>query len=100
MSRKAEKIGDVLGPLLKKLGLERKLREARIALKWKKIVGERVAAHSRPVAVRGRTLIVNVDSSVWLTELSRYFKEKILSKIHDEMGEKRIKDIRFRIGEI
>lgn len=100
MARKVVSIGDVLGPLLKRLGLERRLREARIALEWDKIVGEKVAAHSRPVALKGKTLVVNVDSSVWLSELSHYFKGKILEKIHDEMGEKRIRDIRFRIGEI
>lgn len=93
-------MGNVLEKVLKKLGLERRAREARIAQEWGRIVGEKIARHSAPVGVRGRTLIVNVDSSVWLAELRQFFKEKMLEQIHRELGEKRIRDIRFRIGEV
>lgn len=100
MAREAVPIGEVLGSLLRKLGLERRAREARIALEWERVVGERIARHSKPVGVRGRTLLVNVDSSVWLAELDRFFKDAMLEKIRAELGEKPIRDIRFRIGEI
>ena len=52
------------------------------------------------LGVRGKTLLVHVDSSVWLAELDRDFKGAMLEKIRDELGERRIVDIRFRIGEI
>ena len=99
MARDLVPIGDVLGRLLKRLGLERRTREARIALEWGRVVGETIARHSKPVGVRGKTLLVHVDSSVWLAELDRYFKGAMLEKIRDELGERRIVDIRFRIGE-
>ena len=88
MARDLVPIGDVLGRLLKRLGLERRTREARIALEWGRVVGETIARHSKPVGVRGKT------------ELDRYFKGAMLEKIRDELGERRIVDIRFRIGEI
>lgn len=100
MTRDAVPIGEVLGRLLKKLGLEKRTRQARIALEWGRVVGETIARHSKPVGVRGKTLLVNVDSSVWLAELDRYFKDAMLAKIRDELGETRIGEIRFRIGEI
>lgn len=100
MAKDLVPIGEVLGRLLKRLGLERRAREARIALEWGRVVGETIARHSRPVGVRGKALLVNVDSSVWLAELDRYFKNAMLEKIRAELGEKRISDIRFRIGEI
>lgn len=33
---------------------------------WQPIVGERIAAHSQPVDVRGRTLIVEADHPGWV----------------------------------
>lgn len=100
MVNKAVPIGDVLRAVVKKLGLERRVKEARIAEDWGRVVGEKIAVHSRPVAVKGRTLIVNVDSSVWLSELNNFFKDKILDQLRSEFRERRIEDIRFRIGEI
>ncbi len=100
MVNKAVPIGDVLRAVVKRLGLERRLKEARIAEDWGRIVGEKIAVHSRPVAVKGRTLIVNVDSSVWLSEMNNFFKDKILDRLRSEFRERRIEDIRFRIGEI
>jgi predicted nucleic acid-binding Zn ribbon protein len=100
MAQRAMPIGEILEKVLKKLGLERRAREARIAQEWGRIVGERIAMHSKPVALRGKTLIVHVDSSVWLSELSQFFKDKILEQVRGELGEKRIGDIRFRIGDV
>ncbi|MCX6338324.1 MAG: DUF721 domain-containing protein [Candidatus Aureabacteria bacterium] len=100
MSKEAVAISDVLSGVLKKLGLQHRVRVARIAQDWERLVGSKIARHCRPVAVRGGTLVVNVDSSVWLSELSNFFKEKMLEQIHSEPGGKGIKHIRFRIGEI
>jgi len=100
VSKEAVAISDVLSSVLKKLGLGHRVRVARIAQDWERLVGSKIAQHCRPVAVRGRTLVVNVDSSVWLSELTQFFKDKILEQIHGEPGGKSIKEIRFRIGEI
>lgn len=100
MSREAMVIGDVLKTVLKRLGLGQKVRVARIAQDWERIVGSKIAKHCTPVSVRGKILVVNVDSSVWLAELTQFFKDKMLDQIHSEAGGAGIKDIRFRIGEI
>ncbi len=36
---------------------------------WPDLVGKDIAAHTRPGAVRGNTVTVFVDSSVWMQEL-------------------------------
>ncbi|MCX6357416.1 MAG: DUF721 domain-containing protein [Candidatus Aureabacteria bacterium] len=100
MAGETMRIGDVLDTLLRKLGLDKKARDARIVQEWERIVGPTIARHSAPAGMRGKILIVNVDSSVWLAELSRFFKEKILAAVRAELGEERIQDIRFRIGEL
>ena len=38
---------------------------------WPSLVGEEIAAHSRPVRLRGGTLIVEVTSHRWARELAR-----------------------------
>jgi predicted nucleic acid-binding Zn ribbon protein len=93
-------IGEVLQKVIKNLGLERKLKEARIAREWESVVGSRIAAHCRPVSIKGSTIIVNVDSSVWLSELNNFFKDKLLDRLQAEFKELRIHNIKFRIGEI
>ncbi len=100
MSREAAPVGDVLKTVLKKLGLGQRVRVARIAQDWERIVGSKIAQHCAPVSVRSKILVVNVDSSVWLSELTRFFKDKMLDQIRSEAGGEGIKDIRFRIGEI
>ena len=100
MKREVVRIDEVLAPLLRRLGFGRKIREARLAADWERVVGTRIARHSRPAGVRGRTLLVNVDSSAWLAELSGFFKEEIVSKIRKEHGGTRIDDVRFRIGDV
>jgi len=100
MSREAMVIGDVLKTVLRRLGLGQKVRVARIAHDWDRIVGSKIAKHCTPVSVRGKILVVNVDSSVWLAELTQFFKDKMLEEIHNEAGGTGIKDIRFRIGEL
>jgi predicted nucleic acid-binding Zn ribbon protein len=100
MTRQAVPIGEVLKTVVRKLGLEKRVKEAVIAQEWERIVGAKIAGHSKPVGVRGRTLIVNVDSSVWLSELNNYFKDTIVDQVRSDFQESRIKRIRFRIGEI
>lgn len=100
MSREAVAIADVLKTVLKKLGLGQRVRVARIAQDWERIVGSKIARHCAPVSVKGKILVVNVDSSVWLSELTRFFKDKMLEQIRGEPGGEGIKDVRFRIGDV
>ena len=67
---------------------------------WAKAAGEGAARHSRPVAFRRSVLVVEVDTSGWLYELTTE-KKKILGKLDKSLkGKKKVKDIRFRIAAI
>ena len=66
---------------------------------WEKAAGRKASSHSAPVSLRRSTLVVNVDGSSWLYELTMK-KGKILEKIKSELAGKKINQIRFRIGEI
>jgi hypothetical protein len=48
--------------------------------------------------VRKGTLFVNVDSSVWLSEIVRYRRKEILDRLQHSFGRDLIQRISFRVG--
>ena len=60
---------------------------------WEEVAGN-AAAHSNAFRFRGSTLVVEVDSPVWLNELSMR-KTEILNRLEKAAGEKVVEDIRF-----
>jgi len=100
MAIKKEKvIGDVLKDTLKKLISPSRPSEEGVLLLWGAAAGCDAAKHSKPVAIKKSELLVNVDSSSWLYELTLRKKET-LKGLEGKFGKKVIKNIRFRIGEI
>ena len=89
---------DLLPKLMQRLGLRERLREAEVIEAWSKIVGEFIAAHSAPVALREGVLYVRVLQPALHYELEQVSKVEILRKLKKRFGTKTIRDIRFRIG--
>jgi predicted nucleic acid-binding Zn ribbon protein len=65
---------------------------------WSSIVGEFIAAHSTPVALRDGVLYVRVLQPSLHYELERVAKTQVLRKLKLRFGGKTIRDVRFRIG--
>ena len=90
---------DVLLPkLMQKLGLKERLRESEVIDAWSGIVGEFIAAHSAPVALREGVLYVRVLQPSLHYELDRIAKTEIVRKLKRRFGGKTIRDLRFRLG--
>src|SRR5438552_14293661 len=89
---------EVLPKLMQRLGLKERLHETEIIEAWAKIVGEFIAAHSAPVALREKILYVRVLQPALHYELEQISKNEILRKLKQRFGSKIIRDIRFRIG--
>jgi predicted nucleic acid-binding Zn ribbon protein len=89
---------DVLPKLMQRLGLRERLHEAEVIEAWSKIVGEFIAAHSAPVALREGVLYVRVLQPALHYELEQVSKIDILRKLKKRFGTKVIRDIRFRVG--
>jgi len=87
----------VLPSLLKRLGLEAQHWLTTLNEEWASLVGQGVARHARPGRLESGVLTVYVDSSVWLSELSRYGKEEILTKLRGRFGAKRFKGLRLQL---
>ena len=89
---------DVLPNLMQRLGLKERLHETEIIDAWAKIVGEFIAAHSAPIALRERVLYVRVLQPALHYELEQVSKIAILRKLKERLGNRIIRDIRFRVG--
>jgi predicted nucleic acid-binding Zn ribbon protein len=76
-----------------------KLTEEEIRSAWSLVVGEKAARHSRPRALTDSRLIVHVDDSGWLYELTTR-KKYILDNLSAKLKGKKLKDITLRIGDI
>ena len=89
----------LLREAIKALGGKERLGEEEILEAWKDAAGAAAAGHSKPVSFRRATVTVNVDNSGWLYELTTKKKE-IARALSERLGGRKIKDIRFRIGEV
>jgi len=98
-TRKEQAIGDVLKETLKKLVSPSRPSEEGVLILWKAAAGIDASKHSKPVTIKKSELIVSVDSSSWLYEMTMR-KKDILKSLEGKFGKKIIKNIRFRIGEL
>ena len=89
---------DVLPKLMQRLGLKERLHETEVLEAWGQIVGDFIATHSSPVALREGVLYVRVLQPALHYELEQVSKIDILRKLKQRFGGKVIRDIRFRVG--
>jgi predicted nucleic acid-binding Zn ribbon protein len=89
---------ELMPRLMQRLGLRERLRETEVIEAWSKIVGEFLAAHSTPVALREGVLYVRVLQPALHYELEQISKSEILRKLKLRFGGKTIRDVRFRVG--
>ncbi|HLZ32857.1 MAG TPA: DUF721 domain-containing protein [Nitrospira sp.] len=94
-----DSFGSILSGLAKRLGLESRLFELRLQHQWHEIVGDPIAAHTRPDQIRFKKLHVIVRNSVWLQQLT-FLKPTLLAKLNAQADTELISDISFRVGEI
>ena len=84
---------------LKHLTKNEALTEEGVAAAWEKVAGNKASGHSRPASFKAGRLVVEVDASSWLYELTLE-KKAILKKLGGKFAGKKIKEIQFRIGEV
>ncbi len=94
---KPQAIGPVIGQVLGDLGLDAAMSAFRIGEVWEEAVGKEIASHCRPVAVRGRVLEAEVDSSAWCQQLQME-RVQLLAALRDTLGDDAPSDLRLRVG--
>lgn len=98
-SNKPEEIGGIINQIIKKLDTKTHGAKEEIVAAWHKAVEPGAAGHTKPVAIKKNILTIEVDSSTWLYVLSLK-KRSILGAMKKTLGDTKIEDLRFRMGEI
>jgi predicted nucleic acid-binding Zn ribbon protein len=91
-------VGDVLGEVLRKHGVEKTVRRAGIADLWPEIVGEQLAKVTRVKGADGDALFVEVRSSAWVSELSM-LKTEVLERVNARVADAPLARIVFVLAE-
>ena len=99
MRNKPQPIHSILEKTLRALEIDVPLKSYSIWGAWKEIVGESVALHAQPHAIRNRILFVHVSHPTWVQQL-QFLKSALIDKINAFLGEPLVRDIRFHLGKI
>ena len=67
-----------------------------LAQEWEGLAGATIARHTQPVRMDRNTLLVAVDSAVWLNEMIRYERAPLLARLQERFGKDTIKAIQFQ----
>ena len=90
-----DRVQEILPRMIRSLGMGHKYKTQMIFFYWDQIVGEGIAAKAVPAKVSFGTLFLTAKNSVWANNLL-LMKLDLLEKINAFLGEKIIKDIRFK----
>ena len=90
-------IGSIIGDVLTKYRLDADAELVQVWRIWDSVVGTVVAQNTKPAALKGRILLVHVNSSTWIHQL-QFLKKEIIAKLNDALGKTLIEDLKFKIG--
>ncbi len=89
-----ETIASSIDGLLEKYGLREQLQAREYLLIWDKIVGVKIAQYTRPLTIKKKRLIVEVNDSNWLYHLT-VLKDKIIKEFNEQARSIIITEIKF-----
>jgi len=95
---RSQAVATVLPKVLTDFKIEQRRADVEIVRVWNELIDPAVVAHAQPAGLHKGTLFVNVDNSVWLSEIVRYRRKEILDRLQHSFGSELIKRISFRIG--
>jgi hypothetical protein len=73
------------------------LKQVAVHEAWTTIAGPSVLNHTTGAHLRGRELVVYVDSALWATELTA-LSEKYREALNQELGENAVTSVRFTVS--
>ncbi len=90
-----KKLSVLISPLLKELDIEDGVRFESIKKDWQQLFNMPISLHMSPARLKEGELLINVDSPVWLQQLS-FYKADIIKKL-SPFG---VGTVRFRLGRV
>ena len=95
MNSEASSLKDILSQYLHERGLENVVKEASIPELWNEIVGSNAVKHTKVVRYEHKQLTIEVDSSVWRTEL-RLRSDELMKRMNERLGIELVREIILR----
>lgn len=89
-------LSEAVDAVMRRIGMAEQHWSAVLARDWLEVVGPAVARHTRPGRMLAGRLVVYVDNSVWLSELARVHRRRMLSNLQARFG-KRIRSLALQL---
>jgi predicted nucleic acid-binding Zn ribbon protein len=89
-----QSISGVLPALLRQLGLEPGMMGWRAVMEWPNAVGPGVARRTRAVSFQDGTLLVEVEGSAWLHELTM-LRRDLVRRLNQHLGAPHVRELSF-----
>jgi predicted nucleic acid-binding Zn ribbon protein len=86
-----------INAILRAAGAEDGINEDEVRSAWKELAGEFIAGHTEPISVKGGHLVLRVTQPTLRFQLEQ-MKPMLLSRIRAQLGENRIKSVKFTLG--
>ncbi|MFM9035605.1 MAG: DUF721 family protein [Mycobacterium sp.] len=93
-ARDPQPLGGVARELAKTRGWSPRVAEGTVFAQWPQVVGEQIAEHAIPVALRDGVLSVSAESTAWATQL-RMVQSQLLAKIAAAVGDGVVKALKI-----
>jgi predicted nucleic acid-binding Zn ribbon protein len=85
-ARDPQPLGSATSELAKSRGWSSRVAEGSVFGQWATVVGDQIAEHANPSALRDGVLTVEAESTAWATQL-RLVQSQILAKIAAAVGD-------------
>ncbi len=92
---KPQPLGSVLQTLIDRMGLRRKIDQARVVEAWATLAGPQINRVTESAWVKDRTLYVKIASAAWRHEL-HLRRHAWRRRLNDHLGADLVQDIVFR----
>ena len=90
-----QRLGDVLGEVIDRLGLRERIDAARVVEAWAVLAGPQINGVTETAWMKGRTLYVKVTSAPWRQEL-HLRRRQWKKRLNEELGEALVEEVVFR----
>ena len=95
-ARGPQRLSDTLSELVALKGLAKSGAAEQLSQAWQKVAGERIASETRVVAVKNRSLEIEVASAALMYELDSFHKPGLLVTLQQQPGLE-INRLKFRL---
>lgn len=96
--KQPEPLDDILDGLIHRWEKKDLKKGKAVHAAWKAAAGDQAWEHTRPASFKKGALLVIVENSTWLYELTME-KQEIIRKFNENYkGRRKLADLRFRVG--